>query len=218
MLYDSFIIIQCIRRFIAARRWACYYAIIGEKVEKKSLIIQYRGKCTEDYARALHKIEAPCTIIMTLRKLKTVLPSLKTPVEKMLRSGVVYKRKCPRCFACYVGQTSRHLQSRFREHLNNQGPMKSHLSQCHVSMQRTFKQPGTNEISSITVPCDYEGRGYGDPSINIERRCISFNTRGTSYSRAETHNQYERRIPEQDPDNQVVVSCLTSEHLSLWLF
>ena len=107
-----------------------------EKVEKKSLIIQYRGKCTEDYVRALHKIEAPCTIIMTLRKLKTVLPSLKTPVENILRSGVVYKLKCPRCSACYVGQTSRHLQSRFREHLNNQGPMKSHLSQCHVTMKK----------------------------------------------------------------------------------
>ena len=138
-----------------------------EKVEKKSLIIQYRGKCTEDYVRALHKIEAPCTIIMTLRKLKTVLPSLKTPVEKMLRSGVVYKLKCPRCSVCYVGQTSRRLQSRFREHLNNQGLMKSHLSQCHVTMQRTSKQPGSNEISSITVPCVYEGIGYGDPSINI---------------------------------------------------
>ena len=106
-----------------------------EKVEKKSLIIHYRGKCTEDYARALHKLETPCTIIMTLRELKTVLPSLKPPVERMLRSGVVYKLKCPRCSACYVGQTSQHLQSRFREHLNNQGPMKSHLSQCHVTIK-----------------------------------------------------------------------------------
>ena len=44
-----------------------------EKADKTSLIIQYRGKCTENYARALHKIGAPCTIIMTLRKLKTVL-------------------------------------------------------------------------------------------------------------------------------------------------
>ena len=32
-----------------------------EKVDKKSLIIQYRGKCTEDYARAQHKILAPCS-------------------------------------------------------------------------------------------------------------------------------------------------------------
>ena len=89
----------------------------------------------EHYARALHKIEAPCTIIMTRKKLKTVLPSLKPAVEKILRSGVVYKLKCPRCSACYVGQTSRHLQFRFRENLNNQGAMKSHLSQCHVTMK-----------------------------------------------------------------------------------
>ena len=168
-----------------------------EKVEKKSLIIQYRGKCTEDYARALHKIEAPYTIIMTLRKLKTVFMSLKPPVEKMLRSGVVYKLKCPRCSACYVGQTSRHLQSRFREHLNNQGPMKSHLSQCHVTM----KEEDVEILQSTS---------RGDAYL--------FYTRGTSYSRAETHNQYKRRIPEQDPDDQVVVSCLTSEHSSLWLF
>ena len=37
---------------------------------KVALFIQYRGKCTEDYAHALHKINVPCTIIMTLRKLK----------------------------------------------------------------------------------------------------------------------------------------------------
>ena len=103
------------------------------KYDKKPLIIQYRGKCTEDYARALHKIEAPCTIIMTLRKLKTVLSSLKAPVKKMLRSGVVYKLSCPRCSACYVGQTSRHMQSRFREHVKNQGPMEIYLTQCKRS-------------------------------------------------------------------------------------
>ena len=105
-----------------------------EKREKKPLIIQYRGKCTEDYARALHEMEAPCTIIMTLRKLKTVLPSLKTPVDKMLRSGIVYKLRCPRCAACYVGKTSRHFRSRFREYVNNQGPMKSHLTKCKATL------------------------------------------------------------------------------------
>ena len=35
---------------------------------KLPLFIQYRGKCTEDYARSLHRCDAPCTIIMTLRK------------------------------------------------------------------------------------------------------------------------------------------------------
>ena len=29
---------------------------------KHVLLFQYRGKCTEAYARALHRIDAPCTI------------------------------------------------------------------------------------------------------------------------------------------------------------
>ena len=103
-------------------------------VERKPLFIQYRGKCTEEYARAMHKIQAPCTIIMTLRKLKTVLPSLKPPVEKLMKSGVVYQLKCPRCSASYVGQTGRHLQTRLKEHLQRAGPMKSHLMQCDTNL------------------------------------------------------------------------------------
>ena len=96
--------------------------------------IQYRGKCSEDYARALHKINAPCAVIMTLRKLKTILPSTKPPLEKMLRSGVVYQITCPRCTSCYVGGTSRHMQTRLREHIKNPGPMRSHLTQCKATL------------------------------------------------------------------------------------
>ena len=107
-----------------------------EKSDKAhELRIQYRGKCTEDYARALHKINAPCVIVMTLRKLKTVLPSLKPSVEKMLRSGVVYEITCPRCTACYVGETCRHLQTRFKEHIQRIGPMRKHLAQCRTSLE-----------------------------------------------------------------------------------
>ena len=103
-------------------------------VQSVMIMIQYRGKCTEDFARALHKISAPCKMVMTLRKLKTVLPSLKPSVDKMLRSGVVYHITCPRCQACYVGQTSRHLQTRFNEHCNKNGPMKTHLMDCKTSI------------------------------------------------------------------------------------
>ena len=46
------------------------------------MFIQYRGKSTEHYAHALHNLEVPCTVVMTLRKAKTVLTSLKPPVEK----------------------------------------------------------------------------------------------------------------------------------------
>ena len=103
-------------------------------IKKIKVRIQYRGKGTEDYARALHKLNAPCMLVMTLRKLKTVLPSLKPPVEKMLKSGVVYQLTCPRCLACYVGETCRHMQTRLKEHHQKAGPMKIHLAQCSTTI------------------------------------------------------------------------------------
>ena len=68
---------------------------------------------------------------MTLKKLKTVMPSLKPNVPSVLRSGLVYKISCPHCKVCYVGQTSRHLLTRFREHKSRTGgPIKNHFTEC----------------------------------------------------------------------------------------
>ena len=120
-----------------------------QTIRKFPLVLQYRGKCTEEYARALHHCSAPCSIIMTLKKLKTTMPSLKPPVEKMIRSGVIYQISCPRCTACYVGQTSRHLQTPVREHTKNQGPVKTHLHQCNA--------PSLRNISTSSHP-HQEGR------------------------------------------------------------
>ena len=72
---------------------------------------------------------------MTLRKLKTVLPSLKPSVEKFHKSGVMYKLDRPSCNACYVGQTSRHLLTHFKEHCNRKGPVKSHLLNCKTKLK-----------------------------------------------------------------------------------
>ena len=71
---------------------------------------------------------------MTLRKLKTVMPSLKPEVESEFRSSVVYKISCPRCQACYVGQTVRHLQTRYKEHKDKKGPVKTHFELCNVQL------------------------------------------------------------------------------------
>ena len=82
----------------------------------------------------MFKCQAPCKVIMTLSKLKTVTPALKPSVEMFMKSKVVYKITCPRCNACYVGQTSRHLKTRFSEHRNNAGPVKTHFAQCHNAL------------------------------------------------------------------------------------
>ena len=105
----------------------------GDRVPSKLLMVQYRGKTTEEFAKALHKIKAPCRVEMTLRKLKTVLPSLKPKVETLLKSSVVYQISCPGCQASYVGQTDRHLATRFKEH-SQCHPFKAHLEDCKVKL------------------------------------------------------------------------------------
>ena len=104
---------------------------MGEK-DKFMFFVQYRGKCTDHFAYDMHQIHAPCRIIMTLRKVKTVLPSLKPPVPKMYKSNVVYQIECPRCESRYVGQTSRQMQRRFAEHLQRASPIKAHMDVCDV--------------------------------------------------------------------------------------
>ena len=103
-----------------------------DKKDKFKFFLEYRGKPTDLLAKSFHKLNAPCTVIMTTRKLKTCLPSLKPLVPKMLRSNVVYKLTCPSCNASYVGQTVRHVQQRVREHLGSKGIMKSHFDACGV--------------------------------------------------------------------------------------
>ena len=88
--------------------------------------MSYRGKVSEKFEQSLKKINAPCKVIFTLKKLKNCLPSLKPFVDDSLKSGVVYQIKCPQCSLCYVGQTSRHLISRVKEHRRNGPSVKSH--------------------------------------------------------------------------------------------
>jgi hypothetical protein len=104
------------------------------QVKKQLVFVQYRGKCTDDYARALHRANAPCTIVMTLRKLKTVLPSTKPPIEKIIRSGIVYQFTCPHCKMCYVGCTTRHLKIRADEHRTKKTqPVAKHAKNCSIT-------------------------------------------------------------------------------------
>ena len=105
-----------------------------EKPDKPFLIfLQYRGKCSESYARDIRLVctdsvvnNVSCKVIFTLKKIRTVLSSLK---EMNLRSKLVYKITCSHCNVCYDGKTSRHLQIRFKEPLKK-CPFKAHLEKC----------------------------------------------------------------------------------------
>ena len=104
----------------------------AEETSKHMIFLQYRGKCTEAYARALHRVKAPCNIVLTLRKLKTVLPSLKPQIEKHIRSCIVYSFQCPRCEARYVGATTRHLYIRIGEHMCPSQIAGKHFKTCRA--------------------------------------------------------------------------------------
>ena len=109
------------------------YLFSMDDKDKFMFFVQYRGKATEKLAMSFRRMNAPCKIVMTTRKLKTVMPSLKPVVPRMLSSGVVYKIQCPGCPSSYIGQTVRHLQTRFREHLGCNGTMRRHIETCDPS-------------------------------------------------------------------------------------
>ena len=86
---------------------------------------------------------------MTLRKLKTVLPSLKPSVEWSFKSDVVYQITCPHCQVRYVGQTDRHIITRFKEHKNKASPVANHFSGCNVAMDNNHIKILASTIKSI---------------------------------------------------------------------
>ena len=115
----------------------------------KMIFVVYRGKVSEKFEQSLRKINAPCKVVFTLKKLKTYLPSLKPVIDKSFRSGVVYQIKCPRCYSCYVGQTCRHLICRIKEHRRN-GPVAIHVRACNHEMT----------MDDVTILCSQSKNVY----------------------------------------------------------
>ena len=101
-----------------------------EDQEKKMFFVQYQGRVTDKFESVLRHIKAPVKFIATINKTKACLPSLKQSIDKSLKSGVVYKISCPRCPSCYVGQTSRHVITRMKEHNGKSKPVRRHFEAC----------------------------------------------------------------------------------------
>ena len=93
--------------------------------------IQYRGTVTDKFVKSLHEVKAPVIPVITIRKIRTFVSSLKVKVPEEIESRVVYKITCPSCEACYVGQTDRHVRTRFGEHKTKKsGPVRMHFEPC----------------------------------------------------------------------------------------
>ena len=118
-----------------------------DESDRKKFFLQYRGKASEKFETSLLRLEAPCKIVYTTRKLKTVLPSLKPQIDKPLRSNIVYLVSCPRCHSRYVGQTVRHLTTHFKEH--KRSPVGKHFQECNREL--TTLQECNRELTRLTT-------------------------------------------------------------------
>ena len=103
-----------------------------------------------------------------MRKLKTALPSLKAKMPRMLKSHVVYQIKYPGCQSSYVGQATRHLSTRIREHSRNSSNVGKKLSQCGVALTEDNRQQ--------------------------QQLQQTFDLRGPSHIKREAKNQHKGRI------------------------
>ena len=63
-------------------------------------------------------------IVLTPFKVADMV-NVKDPIPKFLKSFVVYKFVCPGCNACYISETTRHLSTRIKKHLETD--KKSHF-------------------------------------------------------------------------------------------
>ena len=99
---------------------------LNKREPKRRFFVLYRGNITQNFARRLIKL-SNIHIIFTTRKLRTCLPTLKSPFDKNLKSHVVYKVTCS---SIYVGQTSRHVITRISEHQKKDSRFGQHLVEC----------------------------------------------------------------------------------------
>ena len=71
---------------------------------------------------------------------------VKDFIPQSLRSRVVYKFQCASCNACYIGETTRHLSTRIREHLVSD--KSSHIYK-HLQESETCKNSCSTESFTI---------------------------------------------------------------------
>ena len=72
--------------------------------------------------------------------------NVKDPIPKFLKSFVVYKFVCPGCNACYMSDTTHHLSTRIKEHLEMD--KKSHIFP-HFLNNETCKALSTENCFEI---------------------------------------------------------------------
>ena len=120
-----------------------------------NVVTQYKpphiGHISTDVKRKINRF---CKFYCKILSIKTVLTpfkvadmfNVKDPIPKFLKSFVVYKFVCPGCNASYIGETSRYLSTRIKEHLETD--KKSHIF-AHLVNNETCKALSTENCFEI---------------------------------------------------------------------
>ena len=100
-------------------------------------------------------------------------------MPRALRSGVVYKFICAGCNACYVGQTTRHFDTRVHEHLHKKSQPSSvfkHLDKnprCRQACDVTCFSILDRDVSSYRLQVkETIHNEWIQPTINRQRKLL----------------------------------------------
>ena len=105
--------------------------------------------------------------------------NVKDPIPKFLKSFVVYKFVCPGCNACYISETTCHLSTRIKEHLETD--KKTHIF-LHLVNKETCKALTTENcfeiIDSASAPFKLKLKEamhiiWKKPSLNKKKKHVS---------------------------------------------
>ena len=105
--------------------------------------------------------------------------NVKDPIPKSLKSFVVYKFVCPDCNVCYLGETTRHLSTRIKEHSETD---KKSLIFVHLVSNDTCKVLGAENcfeiIDSTSTPFRLKLKEamhiiWKKPSLNKQQKHVS---------------------------------------------
>lgn len=90
------------------------YPIIAEKTNKKFHVLTYFGPISTKISNILCKDNGTVSF-KSSNRLSNLIFNVKDKPNNYKKSGV-YKLKCNECNGCYIGQTGRNFETRFKEH------------------------------------------------------------------------------------------------------
>lgn len=95
-----------------------------------------------------YNIQLAFSVNNTLNRLCLKPNSQIRCIDKLVKSGI-YKRKCGDCPKCYIGQTGRTFQQRFKDHIpKSTNPQTSTLAEQLIKENQT-----TNQSKKISKFC-----------------------------------------------------------------